>query len=401
MVKNRRHDEKLIELFNELPEIKDHRSMNEIYSNVMDRLNRTEHRKQRRFLIPAFATATMLFLSGILIMSIIRFPGGNLSIDQKSEDIHTESFDYSNGRQLFHSNNLEDRSEQDKIESPFETIALYQNMIGEDEHAITLYIPDKNVQNMIPITVLAKQAADQPLLDVFLDVYDRIDEQALGLSDFYPYEGSISADDDGNVTIDLSSNMKGNWGSTGEVMFMESLESFQSLNLDFVYLYEDGSPGLFFPHTGLEIFKYELGKNEQHYPYFIYRTDHHQFLTYGPETYADISEALTEMKNNIDIYDLEASIPMEMEFTVKVGENGWLILQFSNEPIDLDSKSILTMIEAILLTAKSFGYSGVKFENLSVKENIGFDLDQPIQVPIAPNLIELDEDFFQTDETVN
>ena len=42
------------------------------------------------------------------------------------------------------------------------------------------------------------------------------------------------------------------------------------------------------------------------------------------------------------------------------------------------------MIEAILLTAKEYGFDTVQFKNTNVK-NIGrFDLEHPIQVPIAP-----------------
>lgn len=47
------------------------------------------------------------------------------------------------------------------------------------------------------------------------------------------------------------------------------------------------------------------------------------------------------------------------------------------------------MIEAILLTAKEFGFKKVQFQNAG-NEKIGhFNLRKAIEVPVAPNLIDL------------
>ncbi|WAA10526.1 GerMN domain-containing protein [Fervidibacillus albus] len=391
MVKNDWNDEEFSELFKQFPVVTDHRSRNELYSNVMDRLKQAEHRKKRRLYIPALATAAVLFLSIVLFMSIVRSPEWNMGIEQEAEEFHLEMIDPSNGK-FFDSSEDFVEDEREKNISSIEKFAVYPDMIAEDELAITLYVPDKNAQNMVPVTVLEKQSDEQTPLDIIRDVMNRIDETGLGLSDYYPYNGTVSLDENGNVSVDLSENVNENWGSTGEILFMKSLESFRSINIDSVYLSDEGSPGLYFPHSGLEIFKYELGKTEENYAFFIYRTDDHIYLTSGPDTYSDLIQAFAAMKEKNEVYDLEPSIPSEMEITVQTDDNGLLVLRFSDSLSDYDGELVQLMIEAILLTANSFGFSEVQFENVSVEQNIGFEFEQPIPVPIAPNLVELPDD---------
>ena len=94
------------------------------------------------------------------------------------------------------------------------------------------------------------------------------------------------------------------------------------------------------------------------------------------------------MKEQVESHKLEPSIPRSVEFQIKELENGQLSIRFSEGFSLKEIPESERMIEAILLTAKEFGFHAVQFENTGVMELGMYRFEKPVEVPIAPNLVE-------------
>src|SRR5690625_3252248 len=68
-----------------------------------------------------------------------------------------------------------------------------------------------------------------------------------------------------------------------------------------------------------------------------------------------ITEALTDMKADEDLGHVYQTIPNDVDFSVSSIEQE-LIIQFSDHAKLSNEQEFITMVEAILMTAKSFGY---------------------------------------------
>ncbi|WP_404452882.1 hypothetical protein LG329_01810 [Virgibacillus necropolis] len=100
----------------------------------------------------------------------------------------------------------------------------------------------------------------------------------------------------------------------------------------------------------------------------------------------DFKGALLEMQNVEAESYVIPSIPGNVSFSINEKEN-IIHLTLRNDISLEDNKQYKNMLEAILMTAKSYGYNAVKFNNTN-KEQIGpYNLTDPIQVPIAVNPI--------------
>ena len=79
----------------------------------------------------------------------------------------------------------------------------------------------------------------------------------------------------------------------------------------------------------------------------------------------------------------EASIPEKWKIEISGTNDSIVIITLKdNEALTED---FLLNLEAILLTAKDFGYEAVKIENAGIDQLGPFTLNLPINVPVAPN----------------
>ncbi len=102
----------------------------------------------------------------------------------------------------------------------------------------------------------------------------------------------------------------------------------------------------------------------------IYSTNNYTYFTPSPNEYESIEDALLDMKKENQIYNLHPSIPNQFNFTVDVSNTEQLVLIFHNNVHLKENHETIRMIEAILLTAKEYGFDTVQFKNTNVK-NIG------------------------------
>src|SRR5690625_1938578 len=91
-------------------------------------------------------------------------------------------------------------------------------------------------------------------------------------------------------------------------------------------------------------------------------------------------------------FDITASIPSDIEYTVDPSDEDVLKLTFASDSIISDNRETKEMIEAILMTAKSFDFKQVEFDfDGDITQIDQFNLLEPIPVPDGANPVLLDE----------
>lgn len=128
-------------------------------------------------------------------------------------------------------------------------------------------------------------------------------------------------------------------------------------------------------------------KSTEKVSYKIYRKmeSNMEFLIpITPKKSTDFHGALLEMKNIGKASNIKPSIPSKVSFSVSVVEET-IQLTLQDNVLLSNNKQYKNMIEAILMTAKSFGYNAVIFNNTTIEQIGPYDLMEPIDVPLAVN----------------
>ncbi|MEQ6376228.1 GerMN domain-containing protein [Bacillaceae bacterium S4-13-56] len=145
---------------------------------------------------------------------------------------------------------------------------------------------------------------------------------------------------------------------------------------------ENGESGVDFPHAGpMKEVKIQQPDKEI---YFLYKIDEKAMGMLVPmDTEIDnIEDNISELTSPEDYSLLQSIIPEDVEINrVEPLNEETLIVEFSQGTTLLANQENLTMIEGILLTARSFGYETVQFSNAGLKKLSNYDLTNPIPVP--------------------
>lgn len=97
-------------------------------------------------------------------------------------------------------------------------------------------------------------------------------------------------------------------------------------------------------------------------------------------------DALRVMKENGIEKSIISTIPANITFTVSESDDIVKLTIRDNEE-NINKNQYQIMIEAILMTAKSYGYHAVKFNNIELVQIGPYYLAEPVRVPIAVNPI--------------
>lgn len=395
MKNNKRKDDDLIKILHQFPKIDDKRSMEEIYMNIQKGMNTPKKStlyNRKRILWPSLATVAVMFLSLFLVINHFNQQSVNdnsaaefeIALDKSMEQNVVKEND-----ELFNSQGSDQvelftNKTQLLLE---ERNAVYLDDLKEDDFVVTIGIPDVEVMNVIPVSVVVKKDSGNHWIDYYNFVYENIDEGKLELAEYYPYDGTLKYENN-QIRLDLMTDHEYDYGSISEEIFFKSLDYLKYQNIDKVYLNEGSNRGVDFSHTG-KIYEYKIDDSRS--GYLIYQTKNQVYFTPSPNKFDSIEDALLDMKNKNETYHLEPSIPNQIEFSVANNESNQLKLEFRNDIKLIENNETIRMIEAILLTAKEYGYDTVLFENINLY-NIGpFNLQNPIEVPIAPNPVQMDE----------
>ncbi|MEK3853305.1 hypothetical protein [Cytobacillus sp. FSL H8-0458] len=407
-------DEQLKELLSQMPKIKDNRDPREIYQTIEIKMSK---QKKRTWLLPAAAAAAALLLLFILAPNLMNWQesadkqveiqseltqsseqitGDNNSISEaKDEDSDPEPLAKEEDPQEDHaqlSGDPEKDSSDDismkSVSSEASPTAVYEEDLAGKE-VLTYAIPDKEAQNIVPVSVLVDEDPRRTKFELFEDTMSKLTEDTWGLEDYYPLKANLTHDQESNLlTVDVPADHPYSMSSTTELLLEKVMANImKNLDIEKINLTTEGKAGIEFSHYGYREEFIPENSNGNLIYYFLYSngSDSTPFLVPLREELNSVKDALKAMKQNRTENNLQASIPDDIDFEIEEIKDGKLIIRFNNESEIIDNAPTLHAIEAILLTAKDFDFDTVKLENADVDKIGKFDLNEDLKVPVAAN----------------
>jgi hypothetical protein len=400
------NDEKIQKLLNDLPDIQDTRSKEDVLSRLKQdsrMQNPTKHkpkRKTRRNLIPTFVAAAVLLVLMLLIPSMLKnnssndkastmimsdeskdmkvFNKDDSAIDGESEEMAESEMDQ--GNEL--SNGLENTLHSAVYPNDAAGYTVFRLGLASEAAAsipVTFLIPDGQIEEDFG-------DVEPSSLDLYMKYAGQIDEEALGFYDYHPYKGTFSVD--GDVLVHTLPSEHGYDMASGIITtylgtLQDTFFGFKEIRFE----NEDGTP-VEFDQVGEPSKPMKLNSGVNHCNYDLFKqSDGQDYLSSNfSYSYENLETALGEMEiNPNDIYS--SIIPANVKF--KVVENKKVTVVKFKDTLDLLSMSETEahqLIDGIVLTAASFDRQ-IQFENILQTEWNGFNLNEPLPIPVGPNVM--------------
>ncbi|MGE8077926.1 hypothetical protein [Peribacillus loiseleuriae] len=392
MKKSQWNDEEIETLLRNFPKIRDKRDSQEIYQHIIKKESR-----KHRYWIPILATMATIFLLGILAASMIDNRNEYVGFENKA--MEQARSDSDSGYRVMQNKKIEsteapsdsgdmnEKGEQvDTVDQEATPISVYHIDSATQSLVIIPLFDKRNVNYFVPVTRLVDKFAKDQLGENTVQALSELDVAALGLTEL-DLDGIKITEGANEKTINIdfpkdSSLLKNDLNV--ESLFITMLK-YQ--NIDKITYSTEGMPGAEFSHRG-----YLTEDNIPHFEkkaYVAYQFDKKspQFLVPTNMSYERIEEALEVTKTMQTGDGISSSVPKEFIWKQVFDEGEQLTVVLAEEAILQNSKSDMLALEAILLTAKDFGFETVEIQNSTIEHVGSFDLNEPIQVPLAPNRI--------------
>jgi hypothetical protein len=386
--KTERTREHLEVLLRQLPKVTDNRDPHDLYHQISAKMNR---KKGTGWLVPSLASIAALILFFILA------PGLTGSIHPSNQNSGQESKSIEQSEDPVVSLKMDkDKSDQSGAfqynKHEMAKTAVYKEDLQGKE--ILIYgIPDSNAMNIAPVSVLVAKKETKSWFDQFIETMPKLLEEKWGLSDYFPLKGTLTFNSEEKVVnIDLPSDHQYGWGSANELTFQNSLKtSFGNRSeVNRITFSTMHKPGIILGNDELLQIDLTSDQDDEH-PYLLLYTKNQgrPLLVPMGETAASPEAAFAEMRRGFPTQGLKASIPEEFQFDKVVPNNRTLTINIRKGVEIPQTPEMMYGLEAILLTAKEFGFTAVEIKNGSTDHIGPFHLDQPIEVPVAPNKHEI------------
>ncbi len=390
-------DRDIEELLKKLPKVKDQQTPQEIYASIERKKHKSKVHRTRW--ITALSTVAVLsilvLLSPALFSNLDQFSlekgiednRGNSSEAQEQSSEAIQSSDEKSNYSF--SENSEEGSQFatfDKKQGRIQQNSVYEEDLVNQQ--LLTYGLVTNDAITVPVSVLVPESASSSdWLEEYKKVSTRLPEQKWGFDDYYPLQGNIEWDSKRNeIVYELPTDNPYSGSSASEYAFIYALQySFEKQNVNNIRLVTEEGDSPVFSQMG-ELLELNLDM-EKGTPFYIYSpTSSNRYFVPKEEAFSTISEAIDSMKVAPDDY-FQAVIPEGVNMSVEQKGKDGVIVTSLNE-LDLTrykNQTIMELIEGILLTAKSFGYKYVEFENIKQSKWNGFDFSAAIKTPISPN----------------
>jgi hypothetical protein len=393
MKKNNWDETEIENLLREMPSMKDSRNREEIYAAI----NRSNAKKKRNtWGYPAIAGIAAVLILFLITPSLFDYSNQsqyeNSAADMAAEDPgeagspqkEMASIQEAEENAVVDDSSSNAESRQQSLmgkADPSDRSNVYQDdLLQYDIFTFGLVTPDASV---VPVSVLSEKRDSAGWLERFEDVSEEIPEQSWGFDEYYPLPGKLELNKNNSELIyTVTKEEMTNPGSGGEDIFYDSIaftlegSGYEKMTLQ----KEDGTVPLF-SHIG-EISEIPKAgsSNKGYYKYSLPNGD--TYLVPGEEEHKNISDALEGMKmSSNSLY--EPLIPEKLNLEAS-SENNLLTISFG-EMLKLNEEIDPLFADALLLTAKEFGYEEVLFKNIEGTAWNGFDFSEPIPVPVSPN----------------
>lgn len=408
MKKSQLSDKQLEEILGQMPKIKDHRDSRDIYQNIAHRVEK--RKKMPAWVIPGAALAAVLFLAFILSPSLLGVNDSSQeSMDRNSATEAKSSMEMdtaarddsanekSTGEQenTFMAESADGEQEEKAdfaamdIANPYDSlISLYAEEVDtETTELLTYAIPDRQVMTVVPVTVTIAKQEGKSWIDSYTETMPMLKEEEWGLTDYYPMDATWNFDEaTKTLTMDVKQNNPYRDGSTANVIFVDSMtQNLSQAGIDKMVLTTEGEPGIDMGNFGpMKELPINTGTSKRRaYLFLSVEGMPNPYLVPTKEQHKTIGEAFEQMWKGDEVGYLSPSLPDDFKLAKTESNNKVLEITLTDDTA-LD-ESFLPNLEAILMTASEFDYSGVKFTNANIDQLGPFNLNEVLPLPLAPN----------------
>ncbi|CEG27694.1 GerMN domain-containing protein [Bacillus sp. B-jedd] len=207
----------------------------------------------------------------------------------------------------------------------------------------------------------------------------------------FPSTAKLSLEGNDTLVVNVPADHHFGEGSAGETNFLNSIKQNVSSNsnVNKIKFKTAGEPGIMLGNTG-ELTEEPVIKLEHRAYMLVFQKGNEvPYMVPSTKQFDKIEDALAAMKNGIEDENLLPSL--EPSFALgKIEEKGGVLhLSLAADAELKNDIPTLYSFEAILLTAKEFGFKAVKLENALIDKLGPFDLKNEINVPNGPNKKEI------------
>lgn len=401
------NDEKIIKLFKELPVIEDQRSIDEVYRNLNRRFPKKRQRK-RNVLIPVLSGMAALILCVLLIPNFLQesdkisyqqehshdqsgTADGDVEVKMKvaeednAEIATEESIDHAE-------QSIKEDSEMNRTTDFVDTSVLtsvYRHDLLDNQVA-TFGMLTKQAF-VVPISVLVPQNSDYSWSDIYKNAATTLSQMNDNFMDYGPLIDAIKIDEQNraayiNLEHDFTYFDQLHNNLTDLVTYTLKNEY---INIDDVHFTNNDSEPIEMGEFGV-VQPIENLQTPTNKVQFLYSEDNRTYivpdLTATADSFADAIGMMKQPPNDF----LTSAIPEQINPIVIGDDRGTVTVGFNHDLTfdDADPQTFSYMMEAILLSAKEFGYRAVKFENIEEPSHWREQhFDEPIEVPVSPNVV--------------
>ncbi|MGJ7919943.1 negative regulator of sigma-X activity [Neobacillus sp. LXY-4] len=379
-------EEHLEELLKQMPKVNDNRNPDDLYQLIS---NNVKKKKRTSWIIPGFSSLAAIILMIILIPSFFDVDN-RVNHDSIQE---SKSMDKAEKRE---STSL--KMTQDSNSNQMEAlIAINKTAVYEEDLAgkelLTFGIPDKSALNVVPVSVLVNKQASKSWFDYFNEIMPILTEENWGLTDYFPLNGTWTYHrQEKTINFDVPSDHQYGLGSASQTMFERSLAmTFRGQNeIHKITLSTSNNPGINLGNSELTQIDLLAVRKDRH-PYLLMYTGNYQEPLFVPtqETVPSFEAALDAMRISEPTLGLTSAIPEGLNIDHIVTDKKTAVIYFENQAEIPETPEMIYGVEAILLAAKSFDFSTVEFKHDETKQIGPFQLNTPINVPLAANKKEI------------
>ncbi|WP_299088276.1 hypothetical protein [uncultured Metabacillus sp.] len=382
------NEEQLEKLLKQLPSVKDKQTSEDIYQTILSKQH--QGKTNRTWVAPAIAVIAALFIFALI--SPLFFQSLQLNEESAMDMSSKSTTESSEKTQRSSENNKEMAEPQQELENKELAKASLLNdkqqtfvtAASEAEDVITVGFTDSEAKNILPVSLEAnkKQEKLEQIEKVNPDVYkEEIGPITYELSETEFSESEKSEE----ITIDYKGvpNLS---SSTNDVLYQNAIiETFKWLNYKKANLYTNQKEGIEFGQSGpkndLDVSK------ETKKAYFLYQFDENtlKLLVPSPISYDSIDGALKAMKQGIEENDLKPTILNTVTNITTTPKGDQIEIEINQDAGVENSEASIIMLEAMLMTAKEFGYDTVQFKGITTDRIGEMDVTKPIEVPFSPN----------------
>ncbi|WP_243290102.1 hypothetical protein [Bacillus sp. FJAT-47783] len=373
MTKNFRwNDDNVKQLLNELPKIEDTRGKKEIWVQIQHR----KRKKQLYWLFPTFSFAALLLFVYISFPSL--FYNEEQATEMSGASLAEESRAHKYSKEMAPLSSAKDTL------GPQQTYVVHENT----SQIVTVGFLDETNEIVIPVSFIGN--GKEPPANQVQHLIQQFNDEEYGL-ETNELENTEMFDVDSIVQMNVPPENIKNMTYDRQTFKNILRETFRWQHYDKVKLFTNHQPGIQLPigDKVTEVNIEQLLKKG----YFLFQPEdvNRSFLVPSSQSYETIGEAFQAMKRGDRQINSALSPTILPDIVIEKVEADQQLLKVTFEEVTdfLNEDAAIIMIEAMLMTAKEFGFNYVKFEGLN-RAYIGeMDVTGPIKVPYSPNPVSI------------